>query len=232
MSYPWPSELFPVVRSRFYVAPHSRVYVSPLNRSTLAERLAGERWVAELELAPMLDATQRQLQAFLSRLDGQAGRVYIGPTGIGGYDGPRGTAIVSTLTVGFSDGATFSDGSSFGESNAVGSVFATGARGDNGITVTGLMAVRTIEPGDLVQVGDPYSGTGCQLLEVVEQARTNGQGRARLSIRPRLRTDYRFGTSVTFINPRGVFRLADDDQTGVDRRLFTATHAIRLVEAF
>lgn len=230
MSYPWPTTAFPVVRSRFYVDPHTRATTSPLNRATLADRLAGERWVAELEMAPMDEPTQRRLQAFLSRLDGQVGRVYIGPTSLGGYAGPRSGAIASSAVVAFSDGATFSDGSSFGESRSYGDLFAIGVRGADSLVVEGLIGNQTIERGDIIQVGDPYSGTGCQLLEIIEDARTIGAGRSRVNVRPRLRADYRAGTIVTLINPRGVFQLADDQQNAVDRRLFVATHSIRLVE--
>ncbi len=230
MSYPWPSDLFPVVRSRFYVAPHSRTYMSPLNRASLSDRLAGERWVGDIELASMDEATQRQLQAFLSRLDGPSGRVYMGPTGVGGYAGPRGTAITSTATAAFSDTSSFSDGSRFSESRGAGTVFATASRGNDGLTVAGLIANGTIEPGDIIQVGDPFLRTPCQLLECIEPARANNLGRSRLSIRPRLRADVSAGTPVIFINPRGVFRLADDDQNAVDRRQFVASHSLRLVE--
>lgn len=228
----WPRDLFRTRSSRFYIAPHSRSFESPLNRASLHDRLGGERWVAELETVTMDEPTWRQLAAFLSRLDGPTGKVLLGPYLTGGYTGARGVGIYDPTgaSVPFSDDAPFSDDSTFAEGAGAGQLAVIATRGDSSIAIAGMTAsVTAVEPGDLLQLGDPYDA-GCQLLEVVARANSNASGTARVEVRPRLRIDYPAGTPVTFVDPRGIFRLADDGQTGIDRTVITASHALRFVE--
>ncbi len=228
----WP-DIFKLNRSAFYVMSHSRGFESPLNRASLHERLAGERWMADLELVPMNNATQRELQGFLSQLDGPVTRVLLGPR-TAGYASARGAGAgdPSAASVPFSDDATFSDGSAFAEGGDTGRVTALAGRGADSLLVNGLVAsVTALERGDIIQVGDPWDGSNCQLLEIVQPARSDASGATRVQIRPRLRADVIAGTVVRFVDPRGLFKLADDSQTAVSRGLTHASHALRFVEA-
>lgn len=226
--YSIPSD-YKIRKSTFTIEAHTRGFESMLTRQATDERLPGERWVAQVEFAPMSALLYQQLRAIMHRCDGRVGRLLFGPQG----ETLQGVAAGADTgaSYSFSDATTFSDNTSFIDGSNYGLVSILGAAGEDSIAVNGLVASEdVIEMGDLFQIGTPFPGP-LQLVEAVAPARSNSSGEARISIRPRLRADTPVGTLITFGAPVGLFRLVDAKQAAVQRGLFTGQHSFMLEEA-
>ncbi len=216
-----------ISKVRMRIVANTRGYESAFSRHSAYERMAGERWVAEMEMAPMIDRGQaRELRAFLSKLDGRSGTVAVSDPAMHVPSG----AIGSGSNYNFSDGTGFSDGTNFDDASLAASVYAVANRGDDSIVLSGfpVSLAAAIRPGDQFQVGSVYDGV-CQLFEAQGQVSTDSNGRCRVTVRPRVRETILAGAQVTFYRPKARFRLAADD-TVVEIDPQAASLAVNLIE--
>ena len=223
----WP-DYAPVRKAKFSVSALTRGFESALTRQALYERLAGERWTAQIELVPLNRANANALRAFLAMIDGMSGQIVIAdPT----YPGPSG-AIATFASYGFSDGTSFGDGTQFGDGASVVSVGVQTRPLDESVALTGLPAslAAALAAGDMIQVGHEFDDAS-QLLQVAVGGSTDAGGNLRVSVRPRVRSSFPAGARVYLAAPKCVMRLGSDDQAGIDIDADQGTHAVKLIEA-
>ena len=231
----WP-DYGTIRKARFYVQALSRGYESQLTRQGLYERLAGERWTAELECVPLTRPGASQLRAWLSKIDGRTGAIamtdftYQGPAGAISYTLSDGT-LNPAILYGFSDSTVFTDVTKWADLPAVVTLGAQTAPLDDSVQLAGLPVslAGALAEGDLIQIGHEFEAT--QLVQVVAGGNADATGALRVTVRPRIRAAFLAGTCVYLTAPKCVMRLADDDQGGIAFDLDQATHAVKLVEA-
>lgn len=84
------------------------------------------------------------------------------------------------------------------------------SRGATSLSVLGpTFTTNYLTNGDFIQLG---TGTDSRLYMVLETVSTGGTGQITFDIWPMLGTDYADAATVTVVNPKGVFRLAENMQ--------------------
>lgn len=162
-------------------------HTSRLDRSAQTLEFPGAHWSAQYVLPPMLEDPGELWAAFLTELDGPAGRFYAGdPFRIA----PRGTASVTPGTP-LVDGA-----SQTGKTLAIDGAPAT---------ETGYLLV-----GDYVSYDVPSGGR--QMHKLTADADTDGGGAVTLAIRPPIRESPADGATILLSPASCVMRLVDDSQ--------------------
>ena len=104
-----------------------------------------------------------------------------------------------------------------------------GGQTGNTLVLKGLGAGNTLLPGDYVQLG---SGGDSRLHMIVGSGNfANGGGVASFEIEPRIKVSPADSSTVTLVNPKGVFRLSsnetgwDSDHVGIFGITFSCTEA-------
>ncbi|WP_211913106.1 hypothetical protein [Tardiphaga alba] len=175
-----------------------------------------------------------QMDAFFSRLGGQAGLIRIGDASrlIPQYNRER----QATTSV-WSDGTMFTDGTGFvdGLIPPTCHVLAAASRGATSIVLGGLPAslVPALRRGDLFEIrpnGIPADFP--HLYQVMVNGPTNADGETGVEIRPPLRADIAAGDQVVLDHPTSVFHLIDDSQAEMEINApITANFGFSLIEA-
>jgi hypothetical protein len=164
----------------------------------------------------------REVQAFVTRLDGIVGKLRIvdyhrmKPA----YDQYE----VSPSEENWSDGAPFSDGHGWVEGYLPPAVEADEAaeEGATSIVVRGLPAnlEKPLRMGDLFEVRpNGIPAVHSHLYECVANVNTNANGKTRLYFRSGLRKGVAAGDMIVLRYPTGVFRLASDQDGIISRGL-------------
>lgn len=155
--------------------------VSPFTYQTQVFRNQGERFEADVTLAPMKRDDAEQWNSFFLKLYGQFGTFLLGDPNA---STPRGSA-----------------------STAPGTPVVNGASqtGDT-LNIDGAPASATgyLKAGDYIQLG---TGTGSRLYKVLDDADSNSSGEVALTIYPDLRSSPGDDATVVVSNAKGLFRL-------------------------
>jgi hypothetical protein len=159
---------------------------SPFTYRQQVFQYPGQRWTASISIAPVNRQFGEPWVAFLLALNGQAGTFLLGdPLG----SAPRGTiGTGSTVRINGNQAA-----------------------GGTSINIKGLPTSRTgvFLPGDYIQLG---SGATATLHKILLAANSNSSGQATLFIWPYARRALVDNEIVTYVNARGRFRLAGNQQ--------------------
>lgn len=212
--YEFPRAWYRFASATFRLQSSSLVSNRPFLRGKTVKGPYAALWVADLSMVPVKDPARQEIQAFFSRLDGQAGLIRIGdPTRLRPY---RDRALTPSLET-WSDGTTFSDGSLWATGYLPSDVHAAAAasKGDNFVVLGGLPTSLQdcFRRGDLLQIKpNGIPGSCPNLYEIQVGGDTNSDGEIGVEIRPRLRMGAAFGDQVTLAVAQSVFRLVDDDQ--------------------
>ena len=172
------------------------------------------------------------MDAFFSRLGGQAGLIRIG-------DASR---LVPQLNRGpsgqqyFSDGSTFTDGTGFASGVLPPTCFlaAPTSRGEQQVTIGGLPASSpALKRGDLFELRPNGIPSACpNLYQVMVDGAADANGKTGVEIRPSLRMGFAAGDMVVLSYPTSVFHLIDDNQAEMQiSKPFLADFGFSLVEA-
>lgn len=229
----WPSGIVPQSVT-WHLEANTAAFTSPLTGETQTVELPGARWVAEFVL-PALRAEQwRVWAAFVARLRGAAGRVYVPPfhvrTGSSARRAGTGSGVTfdSTAETFDSTAETFDDMTW----TTLGTPRVNGA-GQSGNTI----ATDGWTPAaDIFNAGDffHYATTAGRTLHmVVEATQAGGDGAATLTVEPPIRTAPADNALLEIDAPTCIMRLADGNagtpsyQPGV-----FASVAVSLREAF
>lgn len=177
---------------------------SPYSYEEQTFKWAGERWMLTVDMPPIRNrAIANEWISFGLKLEGSYGIFLAGdPLGKQPQGVATGTPVTSSATL---------------LSNVLSTTGWTPS-------VTGIL-----RNGDYIQLG---TGLSSRLHRVVEDVNSDGSGAAVLNIVPALRTNYSDGTTITVINPRGAFRLAENtfgwgvSPGGVHRISFNAIEVV------
>lgn len=91
----WPTSLPRPSGLTFSLRPNSQAFQSPLTKSTQTMEMPGARWVAVVTWSELIKPEIRALRAFLAKLRGRAGRVYLWDMSLETPDGiATGTPLV------------------------------------------------------------------------------------------------------------------------------------------
>ena len=155
---------------------------SPFTYQTQAFRNQGERFEADVTLAPMKRDDAEQWNSFFLKLYGQFGTFLLGDPNA---SVPRGSA-----------------------SSSAGTPVVNGASqtGDT-LNIDGVPVNQTgyLKAGDYIQLG---TGLTSRLYKVLDDANSNSSGEVSLTIYPDLRSSPSDGATVVVSNARGLFRLS------------------------
>lgn len=177
---------------------------SPYSFEEQAFKWPGERWTLTVDMPPITSrAIANQWISFGLKLEGSYGMFLAGdPLG----KQPQGVATGVPVT----SNASLSSGT----------LSTTGWTPD----VDGILL-----DGDYIQIGD---GLSARLHRVVEDVNSDASGNAVLTIVPALRNTYADGTPIVVHNPRGAFRLQQNDfgwgvsPGGIHRISFSAVEVV------
>jgi hypothetical protein len=160
---------------------------SPFTLTQQVIKHAGERWSAVVTIPPVKRADAEYWNSFFLRLRGKFGTFLLGDPAA---SSPRGSA-----------------------SSAPGTPLVKGgSQTGNELEIDGApnSATGYLLAGDYLQLG---SGSTARLYKVLQDVNTNASGEATLNLWPDLRSSPSDNSAVIFTNPRGVFRLAQNDAT-------------------
>lgn len=155
-----------------------------------------------------------QMDAFFSRLGGQAGLLRMGDPS---RTSPRYNRLLVPPFATWSDGSTFTDGSGFASSLLPPTCFLAVAanRGDKNVVIGGLpvSVANALSRGDMFEVRpNGIAGATPNLYQIMIDCPTNSSGQAGVEIRPALRQGFAVGDMVVLDHPTSVFHLVDDQQ--------------------
>jgi len=155
---------------------------SPFTFKQQVVQHTGQRWEAEISVAPMIRSDAEQWVAFLVSLKGVLGTFLLGD--------PNGATAQGTCSL--SPGTPLVNGAD--------------QTGDS-LTIDGAPASITgyLKAGDYIQLG---GGSSATLHKVLKDVTTNGSGQATLDLWPHIRTAPDNDATVTVGDCKGVFRLS------------------------
>lgn len=218
----WPREWRATIDSQFTLSSSSLNTESPYTGETTPYGPKVQRFVAKLTFPDMRPREHRRVQGWLTRLRGMIGLVRM-------VDYHRMRPAYDQFDVrpgaqSWSDGTWFSDSSGWVDGYLPPAIVAaeTADEGACSLVVSGLppSLPRPLGLGDLFEVrpnGIPANHG--HLYEVVQDARSDADGRARLTFEPPLRRGVAAGDMIVLRYPSSVFRLASDGEGVMSRRL-------------
>ena len=168
----------------FSLVTKTRSFTSAEDGSVQTKIKPGAQWLLEAVLPPMLQATAQPWTAFLSELDGPAGRFFAGdpfklaPLGVG-----TGTPLVHGASQ--TGTSLITDGWTTGQ--------------------TGIML-----KGDMFHI--PLPSGGRSLHQVTADVNSDGGGNATLAVHPAIRESPANNAVLVTASPTCVMRLLDDEQ--------------------
>lgn len=191
---------------RFSLVTKTRSFMSAEDGSVQTRIKPGAQWLLEAVLPPLLQATAQPWTAFLTELDGPAGRFFAGDP-------------FKTAPLGVATGTPLVDGA---------------AQTGTALITDGWTASTTgiLLKGDMFAVDLP--GGGRSLHQVTADANSGaGAGAATLSIHPAIRESPANNATIITASPTCVMRLLDDQQAGweIDSAGFF-TIAFTAIESF
>lgn len=164
---------------------------SPFSGSQQTVEYSGKWWEADIDLPPMRDDDSTdEWKAFLAKLNGRKGTFLMGDPS---RALPKGSAASTPGTP------------------VVNGADQTGHELD----ITGMPTSVTgyLKRGDYIQLG---SGSASRLHILLDQLDTDSSGEGTAVIWPTLRTSPNNGATVTVIGARGLFRLTDNIEWGME----------------
>jgi hypothetical protein len=191
----------------WHLEPNTGVFASPLTRAAQTIELPGARWVCEMGLPSMAPARWRAYTAWIAKMRGQSGRVYVTPPHYLGITAPTWTPNPSALRA---DNATVTADSSAlvnqESRSAWGTPVIDGASqaGDSVRTRGWVNDAQVMAAGDYLS----YDTTrGRTLHMVVEDAISDGYGEVSIRVEPPIRTAPADGAVVETQAPSCVMTL-------------------------
>lgn len=162
-------------------------------------------WTAEIKLPPMKRSTAAEWQAFFMKLHGRRGTFLLGDPD---SKNPRGAISLS----------------------ATPTLNSSVAIGDYDVSIAGVgNSIVAFKAGDYIQIG---SASTAKLYMITADATSNGSGVVSVSVEPTIKATASGGAAVTFISPKGVFRMNtnelgwDADHVSKYGITFSATEAL------
>lgn len=188
-SYPLSLPASPgIMASSFAIRRAVAVAQSPFTGQQQTYEWAMALWAAEIKLPPMKRETAAEWQAFFMKLHGRRGTFLLGDPD---SKNPRGAISLSaTPTL----------------NSAV-------AIGDYDVSIAGVgISIVAFKAGDYIQIG---ASASAKLYMITADATSNGSGVVSVSVEPTIKAAASSGAAVTFVSPKGVFRM-DANQLGWD----------------
>lgn len=173
--------------TRFAMSRAVAVAQSPFTGSQQIQEHDMALWIATVSLPPMKRATAAKWLAFFMKLHGRKGTFLLGDADCKTAQG----AISGIVTLN-----------------------AAVAIGDYDVALlTSLNSTSNVfKAGDYIQIG---TGAASKLHMIVEDASTNGSGVATVTVEPPIKTAASSGTTVTYSDAKGLFRM-DANELGWD----------------
>lgn len=180
-----------------------------------------ERWIINWQMPTLQDADWRDLEGFLSQVDGMANCIRMPDpackypfgwaTGSNPNNDPQGNA---KSTNAFADTTTWADGTTWYDSSPSIAVATAAAKGTDQIHVSGFVASQTaaFKRGDKLEIG----GLLYQCVAVRVPSDSSGEGL--ITIRPRLRIAAAAEDKVTIYYPTSVFQFASEADGIIERQ--------------
>lgn len=212
---PIPADLCSAVSSSWWVGNRHVMSSNPWTRHMRASGPTDERWQVDVTLPLKRREDLDRWETVFDQGDGLAGFY-------SAFD------AVHRIPFGTATGLTRAGGTGL----AWCEVGAAGVRGARYVTLTGLIASQSLglAQGDLISIAQDGEDYGF-LHKIIANAATDGTGGVTVMIKPRLRENVVVGQMVKLENPRGVFRLIDEDVPVVSREAGGfGQPSVRLVE--
>jgi hypothetical protein len=218
----WPLGFVPYAWE-FYLRPNSRVFKSPVTRTSQAIEGQGQMWIATGSFrlpvhTPEHRRKAQQFEGFIDKLRGSVNYCHLPDFADMGHAlGPQ-VDVSSLGQVEFTDTSGFADGSFFSGGSDPLRVYGTWSMGSRNVLISGApQRSFPLYAGDNVQLGN-------FLYRLTEDAVADGLGRAYLRMNRGLLEVVNHGSSMVTRNARTPMRLVDDDQT---RRSIDAQRLVR-----
>lgn len=223
----WPAPLEPAGGS-YALRTLTSLWQSERNLQARRAKRGEALWVAELQFENITREEAGQIEALLARIDGPLGAVRL-PDFF--HRDPLGGVLLNDteyLNEGgqpWHDGATFDDGSGFKDAGGT-EIDDAAAAGAETLNLRGFYS----SVGGL-KAGDRFSIGADRMHMICADSAIDSEGRATVTIRPRLRAAVTKRTAVTFFSPTCKMRLISDDEgrfSSTDARYRTL--ALRFIE--
>lgn len=207
MTLALPSFIVPNQMS-WHLEPNTGAFTSPLSRTTQTVELPGARWVCEMSLPPMAQTDWRQYTAWLAKMRGQAGRVYVTPPHHLGSSAPTWTPDPSAVTCDSTSVTCDSATETVDQTDeaAWGSPVVNGAdqAGSTLHTRGWVSEVTVLMAGDYLSYD---TSRGRTLHMVVEDAVSDGHGECHIVVEPPIRTSPADGAEIDIDTPSCIMTL-------------------------
>lgn len=202
-----------IVNSSLNARSGTSINISPFTGAQQVYSWPLSYWTLSIELPAMKKAQAEEYICFLTKLYGRTGTFTISPPDTSQPFGYFNFQNLITVR-GTSTGPNVVRGTSTGPNVVRGMSYAPAVNGDlqtgNTLNVSGFPASSAVMScGDFFQLG---SGLTTRLYKVLDDVVSDASGEASLNIFPRLRISPSNGESLVFENPKGLFRLADNQQ--------------------
>lgn len=191
------------VRSEWAIRRSVAQTMSPFTMAQTVHEYEGAVWVATLTLPPMFREQAVEWQSFFMQLHGTKGTFLMGDPD---SPSPRGT-INSTIAV---NGAT-----SVGAFDVV-------------VDGADTSESQLFKKGDYVQFN---SGATSQLHMIIADVASDGSGNATLTVEPTLKVALADDASITYTNPKGVFRMVSNELSWSADRISTYGISFSCIQA-
>lgn len=232
--YEYPREWYRFTGLSFQLRSSSQVSARPWAGGNSIYGPHVQIWMPKLTATMQEQSVWPQIDAFFSRLGGQAGLLRIGDAS---RLQPRFNRELIASSAAWSDGSTFTDGTGFLSGLLPPTCFlqAAASRGDKNVIIGGLpvSTSRALSRGDLFEVRpNGIASATPNLYQVMVDGATNSSGNAGVEIRPPLRQGLAAGDMVVLSYPTSVFHLIDDQQAEMQISVPTnADFGFSLIEA-
>lgn len=212
--YTYPVEWYQFTQISFQLRSSSQVSARPWAGGNSIYGPHVQLFMPKLTVTTQDVDTWPAMDAFFSRLGGQAGLLRIGD--VSRLTPQYNRSLAASVSL-FSDGTSFTDGTGFVSGLLPSTCFigAAASRGDKYAVISGLPASisRAMRRGDLFEVRPNGIASVCpNLYQVMVDGSTDTSGNVGVEIRPGLRMDLADGDMVVLNTPTSVFHLIDDSQ--------------------
>lgn len=231
--YEFPREWYEFTSVRFQLRSMSQTSTRPWAGGSNVYGPHAQMWMPKFTVGVQNEDVWPAMDAFFSRLGGQAGLIRVG-------DATRLQPQYNRALAGsqpWSDGTTFTDGTGFldGLLPSSGYVVSPASRGSRAVVIGGLLPslAPALRRGDLFEIrpnGIPADHP--HLYQVMVDGPSNASGQTGLEIMPPLRADIAAGDMIVLDHPTSVFHLVDDTQAEMEITApLLANYGFSLIEA-
>jgi hypothetical protein len=212
--FAYPNDWYQFASLRFQLVSRSQVSARPWAGGNSIYGPHAQLWMPKFTATPQTERNWPAMDAFFSRLGGQAGLIRIGDAS---RLQPQYNTELAATNQAWSDTTLFTDGTGFADGLMPPTCFITTAvaRGDNSVIIGGLPASisRALRRGDLFELRPNGIPSTCpNLYQIMVDGHTNSAGETGVEIRPNLRQGMAAGDMVVLSYPTSVFHLVDDSQ--------------------